>query len=230
MSAPLRILVCYFLAGGLFFLGWTCLKRAKAGVHALQVGLLFKAWTEKPDKPPSERELNRIERVLRAAVVLEPDNPTLNEQLCQLYLWQLALAGGNPDAEAKLSAKATAEARRAVSLRPAWPVAWARLLGLKATFDIPDEEFSLALRRATALGPWDFQTSLAVAAAVLPIWEEVSPEDSRIAVNAAIRGLRQDSKQMLPIVRESGRLVEVCAAMAGQPEQLYQGVCADVVE
>lgn len=229
MSAALRILLCYLLAGGLFFLSWTCLKRAKAGVHALQVELLFEDWAAKPDQPPSAGELNRIERVLRTALVLEPDNPTLHEQLCQLYLWRLAHAGGNPDREAKLSAQAIAAARRAVSLRPAWPVAWARLLDLKATWDMPDEEFSLALRRATALGPWDFPTSLAVAAAVLPIWDEVSPPDRELAVNAAIRGFQQKPQDMLPIVRESGRLVEVCAAMAGQPE-LHQRVCADVVE
>ena len=85
MSAALRILLCYLLAGGLFFLSWTCLKRAKAGVHALQVELLFEDWAAKPDQPPSAGELNRIERVLRTALVLEPDNPTLHEQLCQLY-------------------------------------------------------------------------------------------------------------------------------------------------
>ncbi|QXP90549.1 hypothetical protein [Methylococcus capsulatus] len=229
MSAALRILLCYLLAGGLFFLGWTCLKRAKAGVHEIQVGWLFKAWMAQPDKQPSEAELNRIERVLRGAVALDPDNPVLHEQLCQLYMWQLALARSNPDAEARLSAKATAEARRGVSLRPAWPMAWARLLGLKAAFDVPDDEFRLALRRATTLGPWDFQTSQAVAAAVLPIWEEVSPEDREAAVNAAIRGFQQKPGDMLPIVQDSGRLVEVCAAMAGQPE-LHQRVCSDVIE
>ncbi|MDF9393281.1 MULTISPECIES: hypothetical protein [Methylococcus] len=229
MSAVLRILVCYLLAAGFLFLGWTCLKRAKAGLHEAQVGWLFKAWTANPDKAPSGAELSRIERVLRGAVVLDPDNPVLHEQLCQLYLWQLTLARGDPDAEARLSAKATAEARRGVSLRPAWPMAWARLLGLKATFDVPDDEFRLALRRATALGPWDFQTSLAVVAAVLPIWEEVSPEDREVAMNAAIRGFQQKPKDMLPVVQESGRLVEVCAAMAGLTE-LHQQICSDVIE
>ncbi|QJD30648.1 hypothetical protein [Methylococcus geothermalis] len=229
MSAVLRILVCYLLAGGLFFLAWTCLKGFKAAVYSIQVGAVFNAWAARPDKPPSDGEMKRVERALREASVLDPQSPVIHEHLSQLYVWQATRDGVDSDVVAALGAKSLAEARRVVSLRPAWPMAWARLLSLKAGFDLPDAEFSRSLERATTLGPWDLPTSKVVAAAVLPIWEEVSPEDRQIAANAAVRGLRQDSKQMLPIVRESGRLVEVCAAMAGQPE-LHQRVCADVIE
>lgn len=221
-----RFLLCYALAAGLLVLAAGALVRAKAAAYTARAGALLDFWVSKESKTPSESERKRVEWALRRAGSLDPANPDIHDRLSQFYMWQVTR--GTEDLGALLwrIAEGLREARATVAAQPGWPLAWAYLAVWKARFDLPDEEFHLALQRATVLGPWFYLVNRVLVSALLPIWKEIPPADRSLVIQAAIRGLQQKDGEILHVIQESGRWGEVCAAL---PEKgnLYGRFCLE---
>jgi hypothetical protein len=213
-----RFLLCYVLAGGLLVLAAQALVRAKAAAYTVRAGALLDSWVANESKTPSESERKRVEWALRRAAFLDPANPDIHDRLSQLYMWQATREPENLGALLWQIAEGLREARATVAAQPGWSLAWAYLAVWKARFDLLDEEFHLALERATALGPWFSLVNRILVTALLPIWKDIPPADRSLVIQAAARGLQQKDSQILRTVRESGRLPEVCAFLRNERE------------
>lgn len=221
-----RFLLCYALAAGLLVLAAGALVRAKAAAYAARAGALLDFWVTHDSKTPSESELKRVEWALLRAAHLDPANPDIHDRLSQFYMWQATQESENLGALLWQIEEGLREARTTVAAQPGWPLAWAYLAAWKARFDLLDEEFHLALQRATVLGPWLYLVNRVLVSALLPIWKEIPPADRSLVIQAAIRGLQQKDGKILHVIQESGRWGEVCAALP-EDGDLYGRYCRE---
>ena len=134
--------------------------------------------------------------------------------LAQLYLWDLAT---HPEDEARrrlLHDEGLAAARFSVAHWPGWALSWARLLVYKAEFNELDNEYRVALERATFLGKWQPNIHIAVLRSTLPVWESLSAVQREIALETGVRGLKQARPGTVAVLREYGRLEDVCRLLS----------------
>ncbi|HWO99580.1 MAG TPA: hypothetical protein VNL74_03005 [Methylococcus sp.] len=221
-----RFLLGYALAAGLLVLAAGALVRAKAAGYTARAGALLDFWVTHDSKTPSEAERKRVEWALRKAVFLDPANPDIHDRLSQFYMWQATQEPENLGALLWRIEEGLREARMTVAAQPGWPLAWAYLAAWKARFDLLDEEFHLALQRATVLGPWFYLVNRVLVSASFPVWKDIPLEDRPLVIQAAIRGLQQKDRETLRAIRESGHLGEVCAALPKDGD-LYGRYCRE---
>ena len=176
---------------------------------------------------PHPGEILHVWNLLARARALAPDDPTHHERLAQLYLWELATQSPTTKRRRTLHPLGLAEVRRVVAARPGWALAWAALLVWKAEFEELDEEFRIALERATTLGQWHFAVHGSVLQAAFPLWDQLSPADRDRVLDTGVRGLRQYPKLALPILKSFDRLADVCRRV-DPSDPLFETSCKPV--
>jgi hypothetical protein len=89
--------------------------------------------------------------------------------------------------------------RQALTLRPAWPQAWADVASLKITQEHIDAEFALALQRALTLGPRESSIQAGIAGGGLTVWDQLPAQLQTDIEHAVQRGLSNGSR-LMPLV------------------------------
>jgi hypothetical protein len=89
--------------------------------------------------------------------------------------------------------------RQALTLRPAWPQAWADVALLKVTQQDIDAEFALALQHALILGPWQSGVQASIAGGGLSVWDQLPAQLQTDIEHAVQRGLSNGSR-LMPLV------------------------------
>lgn len=222
---PWGWLLCYGLAALLVWAGVGQLRAALASRYSDRADAAMIYWsTPAMKRKPNHGEILHVWNLLARARALAPDDPTVRERLGQLYLWELATQSPTPKRRQALHDLGLAQVRRVVAEEPGWALAWAKLLVWKAEFEEVDQEFRIALERATTLGQWHFAIHGAVLQAAFPIWEQLNADDRERVLDTGVRGLRQYPKLVLPILRNFERLTDVCRRV-GQGDPLLENSC-----
>jgi len=89
--------------------------------------------------------------------------------------------------------------RQALTLRPAWPQAWADVASLKITQEHIDAEFAFALQRALTLGPREPSIQAGIAGGGLTVWDQLPAQLQTDIEHAVQRGLSNGSR-LMPLV------------------------------
>lgn len=210
LGLPARLLG-FVLAALLVWAGVTQIRTSLAIRYSDRADAAMIYWSSPAMKrKPKRGEVLHVSNLLARARALAPDDPTHHERLAQLYLWELATQSPTAKRRRALHDLGLAEVRRVVAEEPGWALAWAALLVWKAEFEELDEEFRIALERATTLGQWHFAVHWAVLQAAFPLWDRLSPEDRERVLDTGVRGLRQYPKQALLVLGNFERLADVC--------------------
>lgn len=214
-------LACYGLS---LLLLWTAVCQFRASLasrYSDRADAAMTFWTtSEMQRDPTQSEINYLEKLLSRSRSLSPGNPTDHERLSQLYLWELLTQSPDELRRRSLHDLGLTEARRFVADEPGWALAWAELLVWKAEFEEIDQEFRVALERATTLGEWHKKIHPAVLQATLPVFNQLSTEDRERVLVTGGRGLRQNPGLTLPILKDFERLSDVCRRLSQDNLQL----------
>ena len=142
-------------------------------------------------RAPSLKSWANTQEELAYAKRLNSNDPNYFQLQGLLHEWRFFLADApySNDEGFSFRQQAITAYRTAITLRPAWPEGWAHLARQKAIAGQVDEEFDLAIERATTLGHWEMLVHLLITETGLMAWPSLSPI-SRTAVIANLeRGL-----------------------------------------
>lgn len=206
--------MAYVLALGLAVLASQSFQRSVADLYLKKI--------ERLSGKASEKIIARVERALTHAVELDPGNPARHDILAQWYLVKLLDTETDTPEQGNVIERGIQEARLAIAHRPAWPMAWARLLIWKAAANKADAELELALERVTTLGPWELYLHFTVVESALPFWNDLPPGGRQRVLEAAVHGLRSRPESMLTLVRSFGRMADLCASIPPANELFAQ--------
>ncbi len=155
---PVKMIAAIVGAGLLLQLSGQALSLVKAGALKSQTEQYLDFWREKQkDNPddfvPEQRDFNIALRGADRAIASSPESPELWVLKARVEEWGQEY-NLTPDTTAA-NAPALASWQHAISLRPAWPYAWADYAMARAQQSLIDDEFEAALIRANQLGPWE---------------------------------------------------------------------------
>lgn len=192
-------------------LGLIAAQSARMGFAGLIVELGQKEvdrWTVF-SRPQGMREINRVARYFSDSLDYVPDNPWALEGLGALDLARMRLSR-IPTQAVGYAWAARLRFRQALQQRPASPFLWANLALAKLYLDEIDAEFSVALRNADELGPWEPTTQGTVLFAGLAAWEKLDSDHRNMLVGVLQRGAVRNSVKMIEIVKSFGRWDLIC--------------------
>jgi tetratricopeptide (TPR) repeat protein len=166
------------------------------------------------------------ERHYLSALDLVPDHPDYLYNLGRLYylnarLFQVA------GEDTQLLIRAQEFLKKAINLRPAWPLAWAHLALVKAQMRDYSKAYLVAMERAVTLGPWEPGVHVAVTSAGFSGWLELEAGHRRMVVDNAVRGVMSHSPG------QSGRMIRLLHSLNRGPlicpylprEDYFQKLC-----
>lgn len=149
----------------------------------------YQEWTQAG--APSLEEWSNTQTELENAKRLNPNDANYYQLEGILHEWRLYTVGtSDSQIEQVAFLQLAADAYRiSVSLRPAWPYAWAQLARQKSFLGQIDEEFDLALERATTLGAWEQQVHQIINEIGLLRWENLNTASRAAVIGNLQRGL-----------------------------------------
>lgn len=201
-------------------------KSAVAIRYSEKADAIMLGWSQQDRSArPANHEIEYVRKLLNRSIRLDSSNTTHYERLTQFHLWELTVAADGEDEgkRRRIQTQGLLAARESVNRRPAWPMAWLRLLVWKAEFNEVDAEFHQALKRCTTVGQWQYNLHSLILRTTLPLWDKLGPEDREILLQTGLRGLRQSPDSVKTILERFGRLSDVCrsAQSAGLSLQPY---------
>jgi hypothetical protein len=193
---------------------------AMLAVHASDLGransIVYDAarevgtWTAS-GAPPAATTMAWVRDELGSAAQVTPDDPNLEEMLGELAL--RAPAGADLD-------EALVHFRRAATLRPSSPYAWADIVTVLYRQGDTGAPFEAALRSAAELGPAEREVQLVVADYGLAVWDEVAAP-TRAAVESMVTGaMKRDPAEILQLAQRRGRLAVACRHIRDAPRRV----------
>lgn len=206
------------LAAGLTLLGAVLLlvvgaRFLLAGLASFQAEAFISAWS-KTASEPSPRAWQIAHQAAQRAISLSPvANGDYLDRLGRVYSWQhFRQPYAAPAAQSSRRAALQAY-RAAVAARPAWPFTWARLAHSKLYLQEFDSEFSHALARAFALGPWRIQVNRELAEIGFQAWPHLTLAQRQATLESARRSIADGPKEaqnMRRVAQASGHLGTLC--------------------
>jgi hypothetical protein len=154
-------------------------------------------------------DLNRVANYFSDGLGYVPTNPWALEGLGVIDLARVRVSKA-PTEALDFAVQAHSRFRAALKERPTSPFLWANLAMSKLYLDQIDTEFSLALRHADELGPWEPGSQQVVLFAGLATWEKLDVAQRRAIERVVERGALRNSSRMFEIVRMYRRLDLVC--------------------
>ena len=164
----------------------------------------------KTREPADAVNANAIRDALLAAQRLEAGNPTLAEQLGELYALAVRGEGAGGTAGAQHT-KALEQYSKAVLLRPTSPYSWANFAWIKYQLGQADPIFYRALENAARLGPWEPEVQFTVADLGFATWDEMPQRLRSQIVEIAKNSQRRYAEKLVAVAARRGRLALVCA-------------------
>ena len=104
--------------------------------------------------------------------------------------------------------------KKAISLRPTWPYAWANLAMVKYRLGETDDEFYHAMHKADELGPWEPGVQSVIVDIGLHYWNSLSRSERTFILNMIDKSLhhssRKHSMDVLDLTKRYGALELTC--------------------
>lgn len=166
------------IAGWVF---WEGQRLIRADAASLKARHLLGQWSSGAASPTSSQQLDTVGEALRQALAITPDDPSLQEQLGDLYM-----VGGRRDWEDESLRKqhfsdAEAQYRKALALRPTDPQTWASLAAAYQGLGKTGSHMQQAWEKALQLGPSEGHVQPMLLDMVLATWSTASPTMKRWA-------------------------------------------------
>ncbi len=155
-----------------------------------------------PTQAKATADLDEAAELLHYGLLITPDNPEHHADNARYWLTQTLAADLEPRIKSGYIEKAHAAIRQAIALKPVSRHAWALLLMIKREQHLIDEEFRVALARATQLGPWDPEVQWVVANVGLANWKQLPENEQLIVSNNLARGFKLQPKVMFAIAMQ----------------------------
>lgn len=205
-----RILIALIVTAILGYAVYASAKRGLADWSSMRWRHEIASWAEGRATPPPER-LQEAITTLIDALTLTPDDPTLIEHLgTALHLRATAFPPGSDMRRLSLAA-ALFYFRKAATLRPTSPYAWANVLLAKYRLGQIDDEFFGAMRHALDFGPWEPAVQLIVADTALGAWDKLD-QGLRARANENLqRAAVRQADGLARIASDQRRIDIVCA-------------------
>ncbi len=200
---------------GAFALLSVCVIGARAGIadviaeDAIARQSALQGIAVKTGEPATALKVKAIREALLDAQRLDAGNPTLAEQLGELYALVVRGEGANQFAGAQYD-KALEQYSRAVLLRPTSPYSWANLAWIKYQTGRVDAVFYRALENAARLGPWEPEVQFTVVDLGFATWDEMPTPLQPHIIELAKNTQRRHADKLASIAARRGRLAQVC--------------------
>ena len=188
---------------------WTSARRGLADMADYPARRAMARWAA-DQQAPRENEWLAARAAVERAGALAPSNPLYAEELGRLLELRAAQMDRADPAARKLVVDARAEFRRAASLRPGSPYAWASLALVKFRLNELDSEFYGALERAARYGPWEPAVQIALADVGLGSWPRLAQPGKQLVLAAIERGMRRQDKEIARIAAAHRVLPAFC--------------------
>lgn len=201
---------------GLAFIG---LRMAGAGIASYQAEAFLEDWASKGLQPDPRAWAVAQGAALRAISRYPTADGEYLDLLGRVYSWQhISEPFGSPLAEPSRQAALDAY-RAAVAARPTWPYTWLRLADTKLHLAQFDDEFRLALARATELGPTRIQIQREIAGIAFAAWPQLDTSERQRALDSARRTVaygQRDAQQIHTRAAQLGLADTLCASLDEQ--------------
>lgn len=142
-----------------------------AEAYHYQARAFMDSWNPNQDIPKGEWEI--AHDALAKAIKLNSTQAVYLEDMSELIFQKTFETSLPPKENAYLQQQAVEYMRQAVNLRPSWPYAWAQFALIKYRLFGLDKEVSLALGKASALGPWEPSVQQIVAEVSFSCWKNL---------------------------------------------------------
>ena len=164
--------------------------------------------------PGLDEAYMRLQKAL-ARYPSNPDDLSLSGHLKELRAGQPAVVGRE---QRELLASAAGDYRQALQQRPRWPYGWASLLSSKDKLGQVDEEFVMAIHKATELGPWEPAVQIQVLRTGMRHWDELKRSERALVRSQMTGALSTQPREAFELARFYLRPDLICNAETGQPE------------
>lgn len=198
----------------------------QAGIASQRSERYLQHW-QQLGEPPSPRTWALARQAARRASERYPvANGEYLDRLGRVSLWQ----PGVPAHAAELRAQrqdALAAFRQSLAARPGWPWTWVRLAHAKLALGQLDEEFDLALRRASALGHGRPEVNRDLAGLGLYAWPALDIGQRTLTLEAARRAVvhsPQHARLIYDLARHNGRVEPLCWSLT-EAVKVQQHIC-----
>jgi hypothetical protein len=209
----LRVALAAALVGLLGVLTFHAAQRGVADLYGRHLRAQLTEWEKDRKLVPLAQWRGALDSG-QAEHRLNPRSPDALESLGRLYDW--AAFGKRPRLPVVIAYRQEALIyfRSAARERPVSGYTWANIAQSKLALGAFDDEFTKALELAAFLAPWEPEVQFSITDAGLAAWMSLDETHRRLVLDAAGRGLRRYSKDILRIAHERGRARLIC----GMPE------------
>ncbi len=191
----------------LAILGWISMRHGWADLRAAQAHVPL--WAAiKGTKRLSAEEWARAEAHLQQALVLDPGDPSIMEDLGLLEMNRALVS--RPRVAAGLE-RAVGYFRQSLRARPSSPYAWANLALAKSWLGALDVEFLYAIERAATLGAWEPEVQLTLDNIGFRAWDRLPPASRETLHQTMRRSLKRQEQVLFDMAAHFGRMDVLCA-------------------
>lgn len=161
-------------------------------------------------------------RDIHAAHALDPDNPSLMEDLGHLHA-EHAVRFRDDGKGIWHSRQSLGLFRAAAQRRPVSPYVWANIALVKFRLGEIDREFSAALRQAIVLGPWEPHIQLLAADIGLGAYDQLGMDERKVVTSYIASASAVNRAALETRIAQAGRqgvacrLMEIRAVLPGIP-------------
>lgn len=171
----LRITLGLILLGVLAAALWFAGHRMLADILDHQSRFYLDRWRAgKIQLPPAK--LDELQTDLKSAVMLDPNNPNLHEDLARLYAWRSEKGSLIDPTSRAARVEARTHFTQAAVLRPTSERAWASAALMQFMLGEVDQHYGAALRLALLRGPWNSEIQMLTIFTGLASWQILTPE------------------------------------------------------
>jgi tetratricopeptide (TPR) repeat protein len=189
----------------LIALSIVALTQAISNTYYIEGTNILEGWAmaEKLKAPP-DWSWEQAHRFLWLANRLNPLDPDVLNDLGRLHELKVTEEiAHEPDSVMHLN-RAAEYYRRSLERRPAFPYIWINLALLKIKQEQLDQEFALALKRAEALGPWEWNVQVGIAGGGMAVFDQLPAELQSLVKTTIDRGLQSETRAIIAIAETYG--------------------------
>ncbi|TCI02601.1 hypothetical protein EZV61_12415 [Corallincola luteus] len=186
---------------------WTSAKWGIANINAVYAERKLNKWSHQ--KAVSDNELSLVTASVERAVDLHSDNAHYVFLQAKLLEW---LAYQQPQSADLFLQQALASLNRSLLLRQGWPNTWLSVASVKHRMGQYDADYSKAMRRAAALGPYKQDVTLGLIQIGFETWSHSDVEMKKALLEAIKRGLSRSATgwQVIALAKQYDKLSIVC--------------------
>ncbi len=180
------------------------------------------SWNPNQDIPKGEWDIARD--ALSKAIKLNGTQAAYLEDMSELIFQKTFETSQSPKEHAYLRKQAVEYMRQAVNSRPSWSYAWAQFALVKYRLFGWDKDVSLALEKATVLGPWEPSVQLIVAEVSFSCWKNLDQTLREKILNQFEHARKPEFSKLFDIAKKYNITAPLCQKIINKP--LWETLCS----